>query len=49
MVKKGLKLFTLAFALLCAVVVKVDAETCTDDCVAQVGTEKYATIHVTKK
>lgn len=42
--KKCLGLFTLAFALLFAITVKVNAETCTDDCVAQVGTEKYATV-----
>lgn len=42
--KKSLGLFTLAFALLFAITVKVNAETCTDNCVAQVGTEKYATV-----
>lgn len=42
--KKGLKLFTLVFALMFAVVVKVNAESCTDDCAAQVGEVKYATI-----
>lgn len=42
--KKCLSLFTLAFALLFAITVKVNAEGCTDDCVAQVGTEKYATV-----
>lgn len=42
--KKSLKLFTFALALLFAVVVKVNAEECTDNCIAQVGTEKYATV-----
>jgi len=42
--KKSLKLFTLVFTLMFAITVRVNAETCTDNCVAQIGTEKYATV-----
>ena len=42
--KKSLGLFTLAFALLFTVIVKVNAEGCTENCAAQIGSVKYTTI-----
>ena len=42
--KKSLKLFTLALTLMFAITVKVNAEECTDDCAAKVGTQKYSSI-----
>ncbi|MBR6690594.1 MAG: hypothetical protein IKL65_04625 [Bacilli bacterium] len=42
--KKYFNLFILAFALLFAITVKVNAESCTDNCAAQIGTAKYDTL-----
>ena len=43
--KKSLKIFTLAFALMFVIVVKVDAAVCTDDtCEAKIGDVKYDTL-----
>lgn len=42
--KKVINLFTMMFVLMFAVIINVNAESCTDDCIAQVGTEKYATL-----